>query len=63
MPAAMQRAIAGRPSAVPGILIIALGRSSERQSRSASWIVASVSFASVGETSSETRPSAPPLAS
>ena len=60
MPAAMQSVIAGSPSRVPGILIIAFGRSSERHSRSASWTVAEVSWASVGETSSETSPSPPP---
>ena len=61
IPAAMQWVIAGRPARVPGILIIALGRSTARQSRSASWIVPSVSCASVGETSSDTSPSPPPV--
>ncbi|MEI2720126.1 MAG: hypothetical protein V9E87_08265 [Gemmatimonadales bacterium] len=48
---------------MPGILIIAFGRSTRAQSRSACTIVPSVSCASVGATSSETVPSPWPLAS
>src|ERR1043166_8121143 len=55
----MHSVTAGRPSAVPGILIIALGRSTARQSRFGSTIVAAVSRARAGETSMDTRPSWP----
>jgi hypothetical protein len=59
IPSAMHPVIAGRPASVPGILIMALGRSTAAHSRSASWIVAAVSYASAGDTSSETWPSRP----
>ena len=61
IPAATQWVIAGSPASVPGILIIALGRSTAPQRRSASWMVARVSCASAGETSSDTCPSTPPV--
>ncbi len=54
IPAAIVALIAGTPAAVPGILIITLGRSTAFQSRAAASIVPGVSLASVGETSSET---------
>ncbi len=62
MPAAMHSVMAGRQAAVPGILIIALGRLSEAQSRRASATVPAASAARVGDTSSDTKPSRPPLA-
>ncbi len=55
--------MAGTPSAVPGILIITLGRLHWLQRRCASAIVARVSRARWGPTSIETKPSLPPLAS
>jgi hypothetical protein len=54
IPAAMVALIAGTPSAVPGILIITLGRPTAFHRRAAASIVPCVSCASVGETSSET---------
>ncbi len=54
IPAAIDALIAGTPAAVPGILIITLGRSTACHSRCAAAIVPSVSFASVGDTSSDT---------
>ncbi len=54
MPAAMVALIAGTPAAVPGILIITLGRSTAFHRRAAASIVPWVSLARVGETSSET---------
>ena len=59
MPLAMVAVIAGRPARVAGILIMTFGLPIDVQSRSASAAVASVSFASSGETSMETRPSYP----
>jgi hypothetical protein len=63
IPSARQCSIAGMPSAVPGIFTITLGRLTACQSRSASAIVPAVSLPSVGETSIETVPSTPPVAS
>ena len=62
IPSWRQRSIAGQPSRVPGILIITLGRSTAFQSRRASFTEPSVSRATPGETSSDTNPSAPPVA-
>ena len=59
MPAAMASSIAGTPSSVPGILTIRLGRSTRPQKSRACATVVSVSCASAGSTSSETKPSAP----
>jgi hypothetical protein len=61
MPSASTRVIAGRPSGVAGILIIRLGRSTVFHRSTASVTVASVSWALPGSTSSETRPSLPPV--
>jgi hypothetical protein len=57
MPSLIACVIAGRPSAVAGILIIALGRWTVVHSERAASIVFSVSRASRGSTSIETRPS------
>ena len=51
-------AIAGVPCVVAGILISAFGRSTARHSSWAEAMVASVSCASAGSTSIDTRPSA-----
>ena len=59
----MVSVIAGQPSVVPGILISRLGWSTIRQSSAASVTVCSVSCAKPGETSIETRPSTPSVAS
>lgn len=48
--------IAGRPSRVAGILIMAFGRSTLAQSSSACFSVSAVSCARRGSTSMETRP-------
>ena len=53
-PSAMRARTAGTPAAVPGTLIIRLGRPTACQSRCASAIVASVSCAASGETSTLT---------
>ena len=63
MPAAIASSIAGMPSSVAGILIITLGRSTRSHSSWAWRRVASVSKATPGSTSSETKPSAPPASS
>lgn len=55
--------MAGRPLGVPGILMNRLGRAARACSRAAAWMVPAVSFARSGETSSDTQPSSPPLAS
>ncbi len=58
----MVEVIAGRPGLVAGILISTLGRSTIFH-RSAAWaVVPSVSMASPGSTSIETRPSTPLVA-
>ena len=54
MPSYSACSIAGRPSSVPGILIIRLGRSTRPQYSLAWAIVLSVSKARSGSTSSET---------
>ena len=58
-PADSTSVIAGIPAGVAGILIITLGRPSRCHSSSACAIVASVSCARFGETSTDTKPSAP----
>ena len=57
IPSAMAAVIAGRPSRVAGILMYMFGRSTSHHSARASATVFSVSCASRGSTSSETRPS------
>ena len=52
--------MAGRPSSVAGILMNRFGRSTLRQRLRADSMVPSVSKASAGATSIETRPSRPP---
>ena len=59
MPAAIVSSIAGRPAGVAGIFTSRFGRSTSACRRLASAIVASVSFARFGSTSSETQPSLP----
>jgi hypothetical protein len=59
MPAASVSVIAGKPSGVAGILIMTLGRCSRSQNSLACATVASVSCARFGETSTDTKPSAP----
>ena len=63
MPSEMACVIAGRPSSVAGILMNRFGRSTAHHSARASATVASVSRASRGSTSSETRPSLRPVSS
>ena len=63
MPSARAAVIAGRPSTVAGILMNRFGRSTVAQSRRAAAIVPSVSRASRGSTSIDTRPSEPSVAS
>ena len=63
MPAAMVSVMAGQPSLVPGILMRRLGWSTIRQSSAASLTVSPVSWAKPGDTSIETRPSTPSVAS
>ena len=63
MPAAMRRRTATAPSIVPGTLTITFGRFTVSHNRCASAIVPSVSCASCGATSIETKPSAPSNAS
>ena len=53
MPAKIDSSIAGRPASVPGILMKRLSRSALPWSSAACSIVAAVSSASSGETSSE----------
>ena len=61
IPSAIACSIAGTPSSVPGILTNRFGRSTRFQ-RSRAWFsVPSVSCASDGSTSSETKPSLPPV--
>ena len=59
MPAAIVSSIAGRPAGVAGIFTSRFGRSTSACRRLASSIVASVSYARFGSTSSETQPSLP----
>ena len=59
MPWAIDVVIAARPSCVAGILINRLGRSTSHHRCAASAAVASVSRATPGDTSSDTRPSRP----
>jgi hypothetical protein len=59
MPAAIDVVIAGRPASVAGILMNRFGRSTSHHRWAASAAVASVSWASPGATSSDTRPSRP----
>ena len=63
IPEPMTSVIAGRPALVAGILMSAFGRSTVFHSSLACAIVAAVSCASSGETSIDTRPSTPPVAS
>src|SRR6478672_8026810 len=63
MPSPITAVMAGRPASVAGILISWLGRSTIFHSSIACRIVLSVSWASRGSTSMETRPSTPPDAS
>jgi len=62
-PSAIDCSIAGTPAAVAGILTIKFGRLTVLHNRRASRIVACVSLASFGETSMDTKPSAPPVRS
>ena len=59
MPSASVAVIAGMPSAVAGILMYMLGRSTSHHSCLASAMVLAVSRASPGSTSIDTRPSTP----
>ena len=61
-PSASVRVIAGRPAAVAGIFTSRFGRSTVFHRSSASATVLSVSCASRGSTSMDTRPSTPPVA-
>ena len=63
MPAAIVSVMAGQPSFVPGILMNRLGSPTIRQRSAASFTVSAVSCAKPGETSIETRPSTPSVAS
>ena len=63
IPSARQAVIAGSPARVAGILMNRLGLSTIHYSALASATVLRVSPASRGSTSSETRPSSPPVAS
>ena len=58
-PAKIDSSMAGRPSLVPGILMKRLGRSARAWSSLAAATVRDVSWASSGETSSDTQPSTP----
>ena len=58
-PAKIASSIAGRPSFVPGILINRFGRAARACSSFAAARVLAVSWASSGETSSDTQPSTP----
>ena len=57
IPSEMHFSMAGRPSVVPGILIIRLGRLTRCQKSRAPVIEASVSWAMSADTSSDTKPS------
>ena len=63
IPSAMACVIAGSPSMVAGILMNRFGRSTIHHSARASAIVAAVFLASLGSTSSDTRPSRPSVRS
>ena len=63
IPSEMAWVIAGSPSTVAGILMSRFGRSTIHHSARASAMVFAVSLASRGSTSSDTRPSWPPVAS
>jgi len=63
IPSARHAAMAGRPCRAAGILTSRLGRSTSHHRNLASATVASVSWASRGSTSIDTRPSTPPVAS
>src|SRR5690349_19557684 len=63
IPSARQAVTAGMLRLVAGILMYRLGRPTSRHSTRACVMVASVSSASRGSTSIETRPSTPPVAS
>ena len=63
MPRAMLSSIAPSPSGVPGILMKTFGRSTAACRRCAASLVASVSKAMRGETSSEAQPSTPSVRS
>ena len=63
IPAAIDSSMAGSPSSVAGILIITLGRATRSKSVRASRHVVLVSCAIAGDTSTDTKPSAPPVAS
>ncbi len=62
-PSAIIASMAGTPSAVAGIFTNRLGSSIRVWSWRAAAIVAAVSWASSGATSTDTNPSVPPLAS
>jgi hypothetical protein len=62
-PEAMHSVIAGRPSAVPGILMNRLRRATRACSALAASMVAAVSYASSGDTASDTQPSTPSVRS
>src|SRR3954470_3164191 len=59
MPSAIESSMAWRPGSVAGILMKTFGRSTISLSRAASRLVASVSDAMSGSTSSDTQPSRP----
>ena len=63
MPSAMRRRIAGSPSIVAGTFTSRLGRSIRFTHSRASATVPSVSWASVGVTSTDTNPSRPSVLS
>ena len=63
IPSEMACVIAGSPSRVAGILMNRFGRSTIHHSARASAMVFSVSLASLGSTSMDTRPSMPSDAS
>ena len=58
-PAKIASSMAGNPSLVPGILMNRLGRPARAYSSLAAAMVLAVSWASSGETSSDTQPSTP----
>ena len=59
IPAKMASSMAGRPSFVPGILMNRFGRPARACKSFASRSVLAVSWASIGDTSSDTQPSTP----
>ena len=63
IPAKIDSSIAGSPAGVPGILMKRFSRSAFVWSRAACSIVAAVSSAISGETSSEQKPSTPAVRS